>query len=97
MNKLDEIFRNNDETHKEALTHNIKTFCGDKLLAFYFLHLLLLLLLICILQVKTLELKGQEVSQGDQILVQKKMRRSGEKESRNTGIHFQSSQIHLYQ
>ncbi len=31
MDKLIEIFRNDDETHKEALTHNINLFCGDKL------------------------------------------------------------------
>jgi len=31
INKLIEIFRNDDESHKEALTHNINLFCGDKL------------------------------------------------------------------
>ncbi|GJQ59746.1 MAG: hypothetical protein D8M57_13035 [Candidatus Scalindua sp. AMX11] len=31
VNKLVEIFRNDDETHKILVTHNINTLCGDKL------------------------------------------------------------------
>ncbi len=31
VNKLVEIFRSDDETHKTLVTHNINTLCGDKL------------------------------------------------------------------